>query len=243
MKKVKFNFRVWVHPEDGDPADIEVWHHELEPTEYGKRSVADWAQESLSCEDFHDLFELEKDKHWQVIGTATIEGYFDCFGDYDEHIYVTEFEKAEVPNSWWDDGDSLTPESSLIHRIGELIRTQDNRITDSPIFIVQERKRDYGFDLDLYDDYVWIDTENDFVEATDDERKQAELEDEAGGRRRWKKTGYKDRWEFVTACFTEQGCKDFIAADGHNHGELRIYAAGSYRNHEFRTVRSFLRDM
>lgn len=124
-------------------------------------------------------------------------------------------------------------------KIAHLIRTQDNRATDAPMFIVQERKRDYGYDCDFCDEHVWLDTENDYVEATPAEVRNLESGKMDG--RRWQKTGYKDRWEFVTACFTEQGCKDFIAADGHNHGELRIYAAGSYRNHEFRFVRDFIK--
>lgn len=49
-----------------------------------------------------------------------------------------------------------------------------------------------------------------------------------------------DVWEFVTACFTEKGCKDYLAVNGHNLTEPRIYAAGSYRNEEFRTVREYL---
>ena len=57
----------------------------------------------------------------------------------------------------------------------------------------------------------------------------------------WTRTGYQDTWHFVTACFTEAGCNDYIRLNGHNHrGKLRTYAASSYRNEEWRTVRSFL---
>lgn len=130
--------------------------------------------------------------------------------------------------------------ASLSH-IGELIRTQNNRITEAPMFIVQERKRDYGFDLDYCDEYVWVDAEADYAEATEEESAELDQQDRVGeAPDNWLKAGFRDRWEFVTACFTEQGCKDFIAADGHNHGELRIYADGSYRNAEYRLVRDFL---
>ena len=134
----------------------------------------------------------------------------------------------------------MTQDETLA-QIGHLLRTQDNRATDAPMFIVQERKRDYGYDCDFCDDEVWLDTENDYVEATPAEVKKLESGKMNG--EQWQKTGYKDRWEFVTACFTEDGCKSFIEADGHNHGELRIYAAGSYRNHEFRFVRNFLKSI
>lgn len=99
--KVEFGFRVWVHPKDGDPADIEVWYQELEPTVPGKRCVSDWARESLCNEDFHKLFDLDEDKHWQVVGKGTLHGSYDYYGDYDEEFNVIEFKKAEVPESWF----------------------------------------------------------------------------------------------------------------------------------------------
>jgi hypothetical protein len=63
-------------------------------------------------------------------------------------------------------------------------------------------------------------------------------EDEPDG---WFRTAYQDTWHFVTACFTEAGCNDYIRLNGHNHrGKLRVYADSSYRNEEFRAVRAFL---
>lgn len=125
--------------------------------------------------------------------------------------------------------------------IGRRLQTQDNRATDAPIFIVQEKRRVYGFDPAYSDDVVWIDDEGD--EA--DSEKRAELEaaydeddEEPDG---WTRTHYEDRWEYVTACFTEAGCQEYIRLNGHNHrGELRVYAAGSWRNAEFRAVRELL---
>lgn len=126
--------------------------------------------------------------------------------------------------------------------ISKLLHTQDNRITDQPMFVVQRRVRDYGYDSDHCDDYVWLDAvSGDYNEA--DER-EARILDKMDERYRdikgWQKVYYRDRWEFVTACFTEQGCKDYIRLDGHNLGETRIYAEGSYRNLEYQAVRNFL---
>ena len=53
----------------------------------------------------------------------------------------------------------------------------------------------------------------------------------------------KDIDVFVTACFTEQGCKDFLARDGHNHRRPFIYAFGSYRNGEYQAVRNILKSL
>lgn len=132
-----------------------------------------------------------------------------------------------------------------IAEIGKRLLTQDNRITDCPIFIVQEKRRTYGMDPDYADDdeIVWLDSENDHEEADAEERARLEAlhddgEDIPG---KWTRTAYQDEWHFVTACFTEAGCQEYIRRNGHNHrGQLRIYAAGSYRNEEFRVVRDLL---
>lgn len=123
--------------------------------------------------------------------------------------------------------------------IGELIRTQDNRATDAPVFIVQQKKRRYGLSGDYAEDSVWVfegDEANGFEEAMLTQLKE-ENKDVPDG---WELVGYTDTWEFVTACFTEKGCEDYIAANGHNLAEHRIYADGSYRNEEFRAIREFL---
>jgi len=130
--------------------------------------------------------------------------------------------------------DGLTEISKLLH-------TQDNRITDQPIFVVQRKVRDWGFKNGYAENFAWLDSSNEYCEA---DKKQARILDRAYERGKdtgaWQKVGYRDRWEFVTACFTEQGCKDYIRLNGHNLGETRIYADSSYRNNEFRLVRNFL---
>jgi len=131
--------------------------------------------------------------------------------------------------------------------IGKLIITQDNRITDQPIFIVQERKRDYGYDSEYCGDYVWVLREDTTIEA--DTKTHDQLEDAADdwdGEAKdsdgdiWFKCYYQDRWQFVTACFTEKACQDFINMNSHHHLETRIYAYGSYRNYEWQKVRKAL---
>lgn len=127
-----------------------------------------------------------------------------------------------------------------LRRIGELLRTQDNRITDQPIFIVQQ-KRTY-VTADGYNEsrMVWVDDEG--REAGAAKTAQFDKKYLSTGKRPkgWRHIAVFDIWEFVTACFTEQGCKDYLRINGHNLNEPRIYAEGSYRNHEFRQVRDFL---
>lgn len=128
---------------------------------------------------------------------------------------------------------------AVVAEIAQRLVEQDTRATDAPIFIVEEKHRVYGFDPAYTDDIVWIDTANDCVEADAEEHARLEAaEDEPDG---WTRTGYRDEWRFVTACFTEAGCEDYIARNKHRHrGDLRIYAAGSYRNDEWRAVRDLL---
>lgn len=138
--------------------------------------------------------------------------------------------------------DQLREQIGQLKAVGELLLTQDNRCTDQPIFIVQEKVRDWGYSSDYAEDYEWHNRDD--IEDKADEEKVAELEaldDACEDTGSWEKVYYRDRWEFVTACFTEQGCKDYIEINGHNHqGKLIIYAAGSFRNNEFRLVRNTL---
>lgn len=103
---VEFLFRVWVHPEDEDPQDVEVFYPELEPLEPGTRLRSEWALDSLQNEDFYDLFDLDKTKHWQVVGKGVVRGSYDYYGDYDEELEVVEYRKCQVPESYFDEPES-----------------------------------------------------------------------------------------------------------------------------------------
>jgi ADP-ribose pyrophosphatase YjhB (NUDIX family) len=128
-----------------------------------------------------------------------------------------------------------------LHEIGRALLTQNNRATDAPIFIVEEKHRVYGFDTAYSDDVAWLDTDSEEASPEEHARLEAGWEESSDEPDGWTRTAYQDEWRFVTACFTEAGCQQYIQRNGHNHrGELRIYAAGSYRNEEFRTVRTFL---
>ena len=128
-----------------------------------------------------------------------------------------------------------------LEEIGKLVINQDNRITDAPMFIVEKKVFDYGYDSQFCDEYKWIDYGEDHEEADEEETVRLDnLENTLEDTGTWEKVYYKERWQFVTACFTEKGCKDYIRLDGHNLGETRIYAEGSYRNNEFRDIRAAL---
>jgi hypothetical protein len=141
--------------------------------------------------------------------------------------------------------DQLKAKLAELESIGELINSQDNRCTDQPMFAVMEKRGILTLDTHDHDRIEWVETESgDYCEA--DETKARRLEALHQGHRDtpgWERYAIKDVDVFVTACFTEQGCKDFLARDGHNHRRPFIYAFGSYRNGEYQAVRNWLKSL
>lgn len=131
-------------------------------------------------------------------------------------------------------GEAVDPASALF-AIGERLRTQDNRCTADPMFCVQVKVRDVGFDSAYAEQYCWHDGANDETIYDDDKNFKEPEGDE------WDKFGYRDRWETVMVAFTEAGCEEYIRQNGHNHrGEKRIYAESFRRCPEMLAIREFL---
>lgn len=139
--------------------------------------------------------------------------------------------------------DQLKAKLAELEAIGALINSQDNRCTDQPMFAVMEKRGMITLDTHDHDRIEWWHQDN---EETADETKARRLEALHQGYRDtpgWERYAIKDINVFVTACFTEQGCKDFLARDGHNHRRPFIYAFGSYRNGEYQSVRNWLKSL
>ena len=139
---------------------------------------------------------------------------------------IAELEARRVPDSF--------------NIIGENIRTQDNRITSEPMFCVFQKREivvDEDYDCDRI---VWVDEEG--CEAT--ERQRMRLELLHGNCRetpdKWRRIAVKDIDDFVTCCFTEQGCRDYLASNGHNLRLPFIYVKSGFRNAEFIGIRNWL---
>ena len=122
--------------------------------------------------------------------------------------------------------------------------TQDNRITEIPIFVVEQKVRIYGLHGAYTDHYVWIDEDTseepneETISYLDENHK---WEDDIEYQNRvYSKAYYTEKWEFVTACFTEKGAQDFINAQAHNLNETRIYVYSGYRNAEWQFIRKML---
>lgn len=107
------------------------------------------------------------------------------------------------------------------HNKGEGV---NEHCTRDPIFIVQSRKRIYGFDPQYEGDYVWVDSNNEHAEADPRTAKRLDaLEDAGRSFKGWKKVYYADRWDYVCAHFTKEAAQGFIARKKHDHDELRIF--------------------
>lgn len=124
--------------------------------------------------------------------------------------------------------------------IGENIRTQDNRITSDPMFCVYQ-KCEIVVDADYdYDRIVWVDEDGNEANKRQSRRLELLHENFREPPEKWRRVAVKDIDEFVTCCFTEQGCKDYLAANGHNLRLPFIYVKSGFRNAEYIGIRNWL---
>lgn len=116
--------------------------------------------------------------------------------------------------------------------------------TRDPLFLVQQKIRDYGYDSDYASEFEWFDSDR---QETVEGLRAVRLESlDANSRevnKKYVKVGYQDRWEFVTACFTKEGAEAFIKRQKHNLKETRIWVDSLYRNSEMIAVREYLKSL
>ncbi|WP_194810310.1 ead/Ea22-like family protein [Klebsiella pneumoniae] len=153
-----------------------------------------------------------------------LEGVRRMVADYRQLIAELESRTVKLP-----------PE---LYTIGELIRTQDNRITDQPMFVVFQKREIIGSDEHSPSRICWV---WDGEEVSELRAKRLEaLYQDGRDTRGYDRYAMQEVDEFVTACFTEHGCKDYLRQNGHNLRLPYIYACGSFRNNEYQLVRNWL---
>lgn len=125
--------------------------------------------------------------------------------------------------------------------IGELITTQDSLYTADPLYVVFQNRRIYGIDTKHDGPVVWYSI---YGEGEAEEEMAADLENayqensqEPEG---WMRTSYVDVDVFCTACFTRNGCEEYLRVNGHNLNEPFIYVESLRRNEEMIGVRGLL---
>lgn len=159
-------------------------------------------------------------KAWQAASAELVE----ALEKAQQHIAELESRTVKMP-----------PE---LYTIGELIRTQDNRITDQPMFVVFQKREIIVSDEHSPSRICWV---RDGEEVNPLRALRLEILYQDG-----RDTSNYDRYamqevdEFVTACFTEHGCKEYLRQNGHNLRLPYIYACGSFRNNEYQLVRNWL---
>ncbi|EOO3861123.1 ead/Ea22-like family protein, partial [Escherichia coli] len=175
--------------------------------------------------------ELEgKDKLIAELGKQCAEWERKALSDFEECAAMAErIEELQTKSA---------PDSFGI--IGENIRTQDNRITSAPMFCVYQ-KREIVVDADYdYDRIVWVDEDGNEANKRQSRRLELLHENFREPPEKWRRVAVKDIDEFVTCCFTEQGCKDYLAANGHNLRLPFIYVKSGFRNAEYIGIRNWL---
>lgn len=125
-----------------------------------------------------------------------------------------------------------------VYTIGELIRTQDNRITDQPMFVVFQKREIIGSDEHSPSRICWVWDGEEVSELR--ARRLEALYQDGRDTRGYDRYAMQEVDEFVTACFTEHGCKEYLRQNGHNLRLPYIYACGSFRNNEYQLVRNWL---
>lgn len=137
---------------------------------------------------------------------------------------------------------SLIPEFA---EIGENLLTQDNRLTDKPIFVVQEATEIYADGEILgpceHDRGAWFDGEGNGAEGRRLLALEARYErDHTTEWKGWRRCTVGTIYTTKQPFFTEAAAKQYLKINGHNIRRPRIYADGSYRNAEFQLIRSLL---
>ena len=129
--------------------------------------------------------------------------------------------------------------------IANRMKNQDHRATAHPIYMVQQRRRYYGIDLDydpvnrawLYDGEAVATSEEGLEEWLRANELTAERAEATG---MLVETGYMDVWEWVQPFFSQRAAEDYIDKNRHNLTDPCVYVASGHRNDEWIGVRQAL---
>lgn len=152
----------------------------------------------------------------------------------------------------------------ILHEMASRILAQDNLATADPVFMVQQRRRVYGFDP-VFDDgghTVWLNDEGhevpqDELETMWKEDSDIDLTtgstpntttlgnwlDARAGDFNLTETAYQDFWDNVQPFFTKIGADQYIQANAHRMTDPRVYVESAYRNPEWLAIRALLQQL
>lgn len=134
--------------------------------------------------------------------------------------------------------------------ISSNLGTQNNRITQDPMFVVFQKKEVVVDEQYDHTRIAWIGEEGQEPDAETEDRLD-EMRDNLDGEyfmddeitlgdEEWRRLALLEIDEFVTACFTEAGAKAYLESNGHNLRRPFIYVTSLYRNEEMKRLREWL---
>lgn len=139
--------------------------------------------------------------------------------------------EIDVPNT----------QAEFVGSLRQQLLTQDGRCTADPFFVVYSKRSVVADEEYDHDRIVWCREDDSEVEATASQHRRLEaLHRDYREPKGWRRLAIKEIDHFETGCFTEQGCKDFLAIQGHNLSKPFIYAHSLYRNREMLELRKML---
>jgi hypothetical protein len=126
-----------------------------------------------------------------------------------------------------------------ISELAAKISASDPQATADPLYCVFQKRRIYGIDPEYTDNLAWVNSDECHT-ADDEEFAELEAEYQLNGEEQdgWRRVGYRDVGEFVTACFSDEGARDYIRINGHNLHAPFVYVASMYRNQEMVELRN-----
>lgn len=149
----------------------------------------------------------------------------------DRLVSLFDYGELQAATAPWDFIDRVIAEIQKLR--GELpelrhaLKTQDNRATKDPVFLVQAKRRIYGMDPAYCENCVWLDEEGNEIEDGEEPNDTY--------------TGYIDIWEHDQTFLTRQAADAYIDHNSRRHsGDLRVYVDSAYQNPELKAIRAWL---
>ena len=130
-----------------------------------------------------------------------------------------------------------------IEEIAERLRTQDNLLTEHPLYVVYDKMTIFGVDFDHADRFVWVDDEYDEPddETLEDIAQIEGYENEVTlSGASYRRIGIRDERRFVTACLTMEAAKRFIEDNQHHLRNPFVFVESLSNNPEMIAVRKYL---
>jgi len=150
-----------------------------------------------------------------------------------------------------DSGSQVVPE--WMAEISQNLKTQDNRITADPLFVVFQKREIVTHEDFDYDRISWGSSDGEAPEEIQEQlnelygdvesdffREDQITHTSEDGTETWQRAALKEIDEFVTACFTEAGAEAYLKSNGHNLRQPFIYVTSLFRNEEMKNLREWL---